>query len=107
MKILLPIAAAAVLWPALSHACDDHVGKCKIEAWRYTHTPAIRLLTIEGSASCNEGTVNMRLYVGDGEKKKFLGTADGIIEGHALKAVAYAIYEKPKTLSIRYSIKPQ
>lgn len=103
-KILLALALGMASGGAL--ACDDHVGKCEIEAWRYTHTPAMRVLTIEGSASCDKGSAKIRLFT-DPEKSQFLGVADGLIEGHALNAVAFAIYEKPEALFIRYSIQPR
>ena len=84
-------------------ACDNHVGKCELEAWRSTYTPMIKMLTIEGSATCNEGSINTRLY--DGEK--FIGTADGIVEGHAAHASAYDIQARPAALTIKYSIQPR
>lgn len=62
-------------------------------------------LMIEGSATCDEGLVQIRLYDGEGEGAKYLGNARGIIQGHALSAVASDITE-PNHLTIRYSIQP-
>ena len=60
---------------------------------------------IEGAATCDEGLVHIRLYDGEGERAKYLGNAQGIIQGHALSAVASNVAE-PKHLTIRYSIQP-
>lgn len=100
MRYILFAVFMALFSIGTAIACDDHIGKCEIEAWRYTHTPMMRMLTIEGSATCNNGSANIRLF----QDGKFLGVAKGIIEGHALSAMAMAIYEKPKSLKIKYSI---
>ncbi len=57
------------------------------------------MLTIEGSATCNSGLASIRLY--DGEA--YLGNASGLVEGHALSAMATGI-DKPGDLQIKYSI---
>ena len=89
-----------VLGTGVALACDDHVGKCKLEAWRAL-SPVSGLLPIDGSATCDKGFINIRLY--DGEK--FIGTADGVIEGHVAQAFAQGISAKPKDLVIKYSIR--
>ena len=101
----LAVVGAAVLMAffGTAVACDDHVGKCELEAWRSAYTPMVKLLVIEGSATCNEGSINTRLY--DGEK--FIGTADGIIQGHAAYAAAHNIQARPTALTIKYSIQPR
>ena len=96
-RILLTIAAAVCLTPATALACDDHIGECKIEAWRWQSLGD--MLTLDGSATCDSGMAAIRLYDGD----TFLGVANGLIEGHALQAVAHGI-EKPANLMIKYSI---
>ncbi len=45
----------------------------------------------------------MYLYEGTGEFKRFIGTADGVIEGHAF-SVTVNVSEHPKLLSIVYDI---
>ena len=84
-------------------ACDDHVGTCEIEDWRWYTTG--HYLTVEGSATCNSGFARIRLYEEDGDEQQFLGVAQGLIEGHALTAVATNI-ERPQALAIKYNIDP-
>ena len=84
-------------------ACDDHIGTCEIEAWRWYSTG--HFLTVEGSATCDSGFARVRLYEGSGDEQQFLGVAEGLIEGHALTAIASNI-ERPQSLSIKYSIDP-
>jgi len=99
MHILFPVLCAVVMGFSVAGACDDHVGKCKLEAWRANSV--MSMLMIEGSATCNSGMATIRLY--DGEK--FLGVAQGVVEGRALNAVATNI-PVHKSLSIKYSIRP-
>ena len=84
-------------------ACDDHIGTCEIEAWRWYSTG--NFLTVEGSASCNSGFAHIRLYEEGGDEQQFLGVAEGLIDGHVLTAIATNI-ERPQTLAIKYSIDP-
>ena len=98
-------AAAAFAWSVQAAACDNHVGKCEIEAWRW-YSVSGDMLSIEGSVSCDSGMANIRLFEQDGDEQKFIGTATGIIEGHVLEAVAMNI-DKPDELVIRYSIDPR
>lgn len=99
MRILLSAHCAVLLGSGVAVACDDHVGKCKVEAWRANS--AMNMLMIEGSATCDSGMATIRLY--DGEK--FLGVAQDAVEGHALNAMATNI-PAHKPLSIKYSIRP-
>ena len=82
-------------------ACDDHVGTCEIEDWRWQN--AMGMLSIEGSTTCDSGFVHIRLYEESGDESQFLGVAQGLIEGHALTAFATDI-DRPQSLSIEYSI---
>lgn len=84
-------------------ACDDHVGACEIEAWRWYES--LGDVVIEGSATCNTGSAQIRLYEESGDDLTFLGIAAGYIEGHALWASVSNV-EKPQSLSIKYSIDP-
>ena len=79
-------------------ACDDHSGKCEIEAWTWYQSSTI--LTIEGSVTCNEGLATIRLYEGD----EFIGVADGLVNGHALQAVHLSIFRQLDDLNIKTSI---
>ena len=97
----LAVALAAVVFLGVAMACDDHVGKCELEAWRAMR-PAAGMLPIDGSATCAEGSINIRLY----DDGKFIGTASGIIQGHALTAFSQNIQVAPKALTIKYSIVP-
>ena len=84
-------------------ACDDHVGTCEIEDWRWQN--AMGMLSIEGSTTCNSGLAHIRLYEASGDEPRFLGIAQGVVQGHALTAFSTDI-DRPKSLSIKYSIDP-
>ena len=81
------------------------VMECKIkDLWWYSDTINFRrFVTIKGSATCDSGSITMNLYEGTGEFKRFIGTADGVIEGHAF-SVTVNVSEHPKLLSIVYDI---
>ena len=100
MKHLILAAFVVAIAGSQALACDDHQGACEIEAWRYQITSGI--LMIDGSATCDSGTANIRLY--DGES--YLGNAQGFVQGHALTAMATGI-ANPDRLQIKYSIQPE
>ena len=104
LSIFATVFAVAILCPPPAMACDDHVGTCELEAWR-AHNAIPGILTIEGSATCDSGVVSIRLYDVAGGAERFLGTANGFIQGHALHAVA-AELDAPGELAIRVSIDP-
>ena len=100
MRVLFSALCAVLLGFGVAVACDDHMGKCTLEAWRANAAP-LGMLMIEGSATCDAGMATIRLYDG----KKFLGVAQGVVEGHALNAIATNI-PAHQSLSIKYSIRP-
>ena len=94
LDIVTPCVSSAL-------ACDDHIGTCEIEDWRWQN--AMGMLSIEGSTTCDSGLAHIRLYDEGGDEPRFLGVAQGLIQGHALTAFATDI-DKPQSLSIKYSI---
>ena len=102
MRIFLSAFLGVLFSAAVAVACDDHHGKCTLEAWRSSHIASMKTLKIEGSATCDEGLANIRLY----EEGKFLGVATGVIQGHVLEAFGDDVPKKPKALTIKYSIRP-
>lgn len=105
MRGLITAPAAVLLFAGIAHACDDHHGTCEIEDWRWYST-AGTYLTVEGVATCDTGHIRIRFYEGDGDKPKFLGTAEALVEGHVFDAIGQNIPE-PQSLSIKYSIAPR
>lgn len=105
MRGLVAVTAAGLLCAGIAHACDDHHGICEIEDWRWYST-AGSFLMVEGVATCDTGRIRIRLYEGDGDKPKFFGTAEGLVEGHIFDAIGQNIPE-PRSLSIKYSIEPR
>lgn len=103
MRIFLSALIGVLFSVAVAVACDDHHGKCTLDAWRSSHIASLSAVKIEGSATCNEGRVNIRLF----DEGKFLGVADGYIEGHVLQVYADDMPTKPKALTIKYSIEPR
>ena len=96
MNKLIPILAAAVLWPAAVNASD-----CKIEDWKWS-TLAPTMLIIEGVTTCETGEVVLRLYEGEGGA--FVGVETAYIQGHTFKTMR-AVSARPKALAIKYTIK--
>ena len=103
MRSILLALAIVPLFLGSALACDDHIGSCEIEDWRWYTTGDF--LSIEGSTTCDSGFARIRLYEATGAEKQFLGVAEGLIEGHALTAIATNI-NRPQSLSIKYSIDP-
>ena len=102
MKKLAAIATVALLWGGISEACDDHVGECQIEDWRWHGLAGV--LMVEGVTTCDSGEVVLHLYEGDGGS--FLGVANGYIQGHTFQAMAADI-TNPSAVAIKYSIEPE
>ena len=105
MKNFTLAALALCLAPGVALACDDHIGKCEIEEWRHEYTSSMKALTIEGVATCDKGEIRLRFYDGEGEARKFIGVDTAYIEGHIFEAIKLRV-EKPRALSIKYSIDP-
>ena len=74
MRIFLFALLGVLFSAAVAVACDDHHGKCTLEAWRSSHIASLGAVKIEGSATCNEGSVIIRLY----DEGMFLGVAEGL-----------------------------
>ena len=104
MRGLIAAAAAGLLCAGVAEACDDHHGVCEIEDWRWYSVADY--LNIEGVATCDSGRIRIRLYEGEGDKAKFIGTADGRIKGHTFEAIGQNI-QPPQSVSIKYSIEPR
>ena len=103
MRKTLVAALALYLLPSAAFACDDHVGKCEVEAWRWSG-PTGGYLTIDGAATCDAGRITIRLYEGEGGR--FLGVATGRVQGHAFEAIATDV-KSAKAVAIKYSIRPR
>ena len=106
MKTVLSAALALVAGTATAIACDDHAGRCEIEDWSHKYTAPMKMLMIDGVATCDEGEIRLRLYDGEGEGRTFLGVERAFIEGHIFKALVIDV-AKPASLSIKYSIEPE
>ena len=106
MKRIALGVGALLMGAGTAIACDDHVGQCEIEDWTHTYTAVMQSLVIDGVATCNSGTVRLRLYDGEGDARKFIGVDTAYIEGHIFKALMLQV-EKPRALSIKYSIQPE
>lgn len=65
------------------------------------------MMQIEGVATCDQGTISIRVYEKEGEEETFRGTATGFIDGHVISAMAQGIeYTDPNAIMIRYAIQP-
>lgn len=98
MRLLMVLCIAAVLIGAPVQAESN----CEIEAWR-AYSPVPAMVMIEGSTTCAEGIITIRLYSGSGDSAKFVGVANGLVQGNSFQAVATNL-KKPATMTIKYSI---
>ena len=97
MRLSATAFVVCVLWLGSASACDDHVRELSIEARRAVVPAGIHgMLFIEEIVTCNEGHLRIRLYDGN----EFLGTADGVVQGHMLWASAIHI-TNTENLSIK------
>lgn len=97
---------AGLLNAVPSIACDDHVGKCELEDWRWQESIG-NMLQIEGVATCDDGMISIRIYEKEGEDETFLGTTTGFINDHVVTAMASNVrYKNPDAIMIRYAIQP-
>lgn len=106
MRIALSVITAFCLVSTTALACDDHIGKCEIEDWQHTYTGMMEWLVIDGATTCDAGKIRLRLYDGEGDTQEFIGVETAYINGHIFKAMLLQA-EKPKALSIKYSIEPR
>ena len=60
---------------------DDDSGMCSVEDWRYTHTPGLRVVTIEGTTTCKEGRISIRAYDTSDGSSKFMGVDASLVSG--------------------------
>lgn len=104
MRFALLALGIAPLSLGSALACDDHVGSCQIEDWRWYKL--LDDVVIEGSTTCDSGKAQIRLYEESGGESRFLGIARAYIEGHALLGSVSDVTD-PKSLSIKYSIEPR
>ena len=103
MRIALFTITAFFLASTAALACDDHIGTCEVEDWRWSG-PMGGYLTIEGVATCDTGRITLRLYEGEGGK--FLGVASSVITGHTFEAIATDV-KSATAVAIKYSIEPR
>ncbi len=103
MRIALSAITAFFLASSIALACDDHIGKCEVEDWRWSG-PTGGYLSIEGVSTCDTGRIRLRLY--EGENGKFLGVASGRIRGHTFEAIATDV-KSASAVAIKYSIEPR
>ena len=109
MRMVLIAALATTVFclassPAL--ADDNHADGCLIEEWRADYDSVLRLLTVEGVATCHRGHLSMRLYDGKGENRTFLGVGRTVIMGYVFEAFEQ-LSAKPNDLSITFIISPR
>ena len=75
---------------------------CQIEDWRWQYVEFYKVVSIEGTATCETGKITIRAYDGNGE---FVGTGWGFIEGHVFTITPIMdILRKPRSLNIKSTI---
>ena len=107
-RICVMAAAAAMLlaWPAHADTDETSTAACHVEDWRWYHTKALRLMTIEGAASCTSGKVTLRVYDQNGDTREFLGVERAHIEGGIFKTNLYAVDPRPTAPDVVFAVTP-
>ena len=103
MKYIVSIMSGILLSFSIAVACDDHVGKCQVDAWRHAFNSRINIITLQGSSTCNRGLIQIRFY----DAGKFIGVTNAFIGCHAFETFLMDIHKEPKSLNIKYSIEPE
>lgn len=85
---------------SLSEKSDD--SDCQVEGFRF-YEKAKDFIAVEGSTTCPEGWIYIRMFDGSGENARYLGNAEGKINGYSFEIFADFV-TVPEVLSIKYSI---
>ena len=102
MRAIIAAALVGFVGMNMAAAHDTSPDACQVEDWRWWAAPG-GMIVIEGTATCTEGTMQLRLYDGTGDGRRFLGASTNYIEGHVFETVFMEI-GKPADLSIEYAI---
>ncbi len=102
-SILAPLLCGSLLAAGTAYACDDHHGECSIEDWRWIEIAGMNSVLVDGSATCDEGEMALRIYEGEGGQ--FLGSTKAHVEQHIFQALFLGV-QSPGDIAIKYSIKP-
>ena len=98
-KCATAIAATMVLIPVASIACE-------VEDWRWYHTKALKVMGVEGVATCDGGRVTLHAHDQKGDAREFLGVARATIEGGIFKANIFAIDPRPTNPVLEFMVIP-
>lgn len=93
-----------IIAAAVTAALAGTAGACEIEDWRWQYVPVLKGLKIEGVTTCAAGEMSVRIYDGEGEKRKFLAVDTAYIERHVFQSLVTGIEGKPAKLTIEYTI---
>ena len=97
MRMIVTAALAVILTAGAA-------GACEVEDWRWEYTAFMNTLQIEGVTTCAKGEMSVRIYEGEGEKRKFLAVDNAYIERHVFQSLVTGIKGKPAKLTIEYTI---
>ena len=98
-KYIIAAAAVLVLAPVASVACE-------VEDWRWYHTKALKVMGVEGVATCDSGSLTLRAYDQKGETREFLGVERATIEGGIFKANIFAVDPRPTNPTVECMVTP-
>ena len=100
MRLAVFVLLTLVLAFGISAGADFD---CAIEDWRYRYSTT-QTLRIEGTTTCAEGRLVLRAYDSSGEKPKFLGVGNDLIQGHVFKVSIFDVETEPSALELRVTI---
>ena len=98
--------AASLILAGAARAHDTSPGACQVEDWRWWHTKALRVMGIEGVATCDAGTVNLRAYDQRDGKRIFLGVGSTFIEGRIFNTTILAVDPRPADPVVEFTVMP-
>ena len=78
-------------------------GACQIEDLRWQYDSVIDQIYIEGTTTCEAGSITIRSYDETGE---FVGAYTGLFGGYVFNAYINHVPRDPLSLEIKHTIKP-
>ena len=106
MKRFVLYALAASMILAGAAVAQDEQPACEVEDWRWYHTKALRIMGIEGVATCDSGRVTLRAYDQNGEAREFLGVERAFIKGGIFKTQILAVDPRPADPVVEFTVMP-
>lgn len=95
------IAAWFILFAQVGLAADG----CEVEEWTWKYNGTHKgqaIIRIEGTTTCKDGVVRLRVY--DGKNDKLLGVGGTFIRGHTFYKDIFDVADDIESVKVRFDI---